>query len=292
MGENLGPKPLVSIVVPVLNGERHIAACIDSILNQSYGNFEVIVADNASTDRTAEIVESFNDARIRILSEVDEQLSLHANWSRAVRAGTGQYLKIVPHDDLIYRPCLEAQVQLLEEHPTAVLTACRRRIIDDNGGVVVRSRGLGNLLPRGGTRLIEAPDLARACTRAGTNLLGEPACALIRRTALPDPLFDPRWSYALDVEFYLRCVKGRSAVLDSRTLCDFRVSPHQLSASLGARQASEMRAFLRQMPKNYPGRVTDGDVRLGAVRSQLIVQARRALYQYLRIRESISAGRR
>jgi glycosyltransferase involved in cell wall biosynthesis len=283
--------PLVSVIVPVLNGERHLAACIASILRQSYRNFELIIADNASSDGTAEIIQRFDDPRIRVLTRPREQLSLHVNWSRAVREGTGEFVKIVCHDDVLFEECLEAQVALFQRFPTAALAACRRRIIDDEDRVVIRSRGLGKLMRRGATRLIAGPTLASACTRSGTNLLGEPASTLIRRSALPEPLFDSRWNYALDIEFYMRCVGERFAALDRRTLCAFRVGPHQLSARLGSRQASEMRAFFKQMLNNFPASVTPADVRIGTIRSQLIVQARRTLYLGMRIRRSRSAWR-
>ena len=288
---NLGAEPLVSIIIPVLNGERHIAACLASVLEQSYERLEVVVVDNASSDRTVEIVASFEDSRVRLVTNAGPQLGLHENWTRALKEGHGEFIKIVPHDDLLHVRCVATQIDLLRRYPTAVLASSRRRIVDDRDSVIVPSRGLGRLVGREGTRLIKGPAVARACVRAGTNLLGEPACVLIRHSALPDPPFDPRWSYALDIEFYLRCLQGRFAALDAQSLCDFRASPNQLSAVLGARQASEMRAFLRQMSRTYPDDVTRLDVVVGATRSQFIVWARRLLYLFMRVREAARARR-
>jgi glycosyltransferase involved in cell wall biosynthesis len=71
-----GAEPLVSVIIPVLNGERHIAACLESVIHQSYENIEIVVANNSSTDHTVEIVRGFEDPRLRIPPSRD--------WSKRV----------------------------------------------------------------------------------------------------------------------------------------------------------------------------------------------------------------
>ena len=273
----LSPNPLVSVVIPVLNGEQHVEACIRSVLNQTYKNIEVIVSVNASRDRTTEIVRSFTDPRLRLLPEVTELLSLRANWARGLAGARGELVKIVYHDDLLLPECLSVQIELLQQYPEAILTSSRRRIID-HGTVLIRARGLGNLAGPSGTREMSASEIARACTRGGTHLLGEPASALVRRVALPDPLFDPRWRYTIDVEFYMRCLEHNDAVVDSRVLRSFRVSHKQWSAAIAESQVKELRSFFAEMVRRYPDSVTRADVRLGAIRAQLLTAGRRALY--------------
>jgi len=138
-------------------------------------------------------------------------------------------------------------------------------------------------LAKAGTKVIDGRSLARACTRAGANLLGEPVNVLIRRSVLPQPLFDPRWLFTIDLEFYLRCLHDREAVVDSRILCCFRVSPQQLSAVLAKGQAKELRALFSELSRRYPEDVSDADVRLGSLRAQLLSQARRMLYWQMRL---------
>ncbi len=287
----MSAEPLVSVVVPVLNGERHLEACLTSVLTQAYENIEVVVADQSSTDRSVEIIRSFADPRVRLLPDVTEQLDLHSNWARGLEAAGGEFVKIVCQDDLLLPGCLSVQVELLRRHPTAVLTCGRRRIIDDQGKVLIGARGIGHLAGGGNTRVVAGPALARACTRAGTNLLGEPICVLIRRSVLPDPLFDPRWHYPIDIEFYMRCVQCRDAVVDSRVLCCFRVSPHQLSAVLAKTQAREMQAFFSEMARRYPDAVSDADLWLGTTRARLLARARRTLYRQMRMRATIASWR-
>lgn len=283
--------PLVSIVIPVLNGERHLAECLESVLAQTYENLEIVVADNASTDSTAEVVRSFADRRIRVLAMPDRQLSLHENWGRALAAATGEFVKLVCHDDLLVPECVEVQLGLLHRYPGAVLAGARRRIIDDQGDVLIRARGLGGLAKPDGIRAIGGAEIAHACTRAGANLLGEPASVLLRRSVLPEPLFDPVWHYTVDVEFYMRSLGRSDAVLDRRVMCSFRVSPHQLSASLASKQAAELKVFFAELARRYPDRVSLLDVRIGTARARLLAEARRVLYQQMRMRSVLARWR-
>ncbi len=284
---SLSPEPLVSVVVPVFNGERHLDACLKSILGQTHQRLEVVVSVQDSTDQSVEIVRSFSDPRLRLLPKPFESLDLHANWARALEASTGEFVKLVCQDDLLLTDCLSVQVELLEQHPTAVLACGRRRMIDDDDKVLIKARGLGHLT-KAGTRVTDGRTIARACTRAGANLLGEPVNVLIRRSVLPHPLFDPRWIFAIDIEFYLRCLQDKEAVVDRRTVCCFRVSPHQLSAALAKGQAKELRGFFRELERRYPTDISDADVRLGVVRAQLLAQARRMLYWQMRTRTLVN----
>jgi glycosyltransferase involved in cell wall biosynthesis len=286
----LRTEPLVSVVIPVLNGERHLAACLESILGQTYQHIEVVIADQSSTDRSIEIVRSFADPRIRLLPTPSESLDLHANWARAFNAATGEFVKMVGHDDLLLPDCLSVQVELLEKHPTAVLACGRRRMIDDDDKVLIKARGLGRMA-RAGTSVTNGRALARACTRAGANLLGEPVNVLFRRSELPRPLFDPHWVYTIDVELYFRCLQDGDAVVDGRVVCSFRVSPNQLSAVLAKGQAKELRRLFSELATRYPEDVSNADVRLGVLRAQLLAEARRILYWQMRTRSAIAHWR-
>ena len=287
----MSTESLVSVVIPVFNGERHLDACLRSVLEQTYPRIEIVISDQASKDRSVEIIRSFTDSRIRLLPKPTEQLDLHGNWTRVVEASTGSLVKLVCQDDLLSPDCLSVQAQLLSEHPTAVLACGRRRIINEEDEVLIKSRGLGHLATSG-TQVVDGRQLARACVRAGANLLGEPVNVLIRRSVLPQPLFDSRWVYAIDIDFYLRCLQGERAVVDDRTLCSFRVSPRQLSAVLARKQAKELRALLSELAVRYPDDVSSADVRLGQVRAQMLAQARRVLYWQMRTRASFADLRR
>jgi glycosyltransferase involved in cell wall biosynthesis len=114
-------EPLISVVTPVYNGERYLGECIESVLAQTYQNWEYIISDNRSTDRSGEIAERYaqRDPRVRVVRN-DEYLEIIPNWNRALRqiSAESKYCKVVHADDLLFPECLAEMVRLAEEHPS------------------------------------------------------------------------------------------------------------------------------------------------------------------------------
>src|SRR5215470_10979843 len=113
--------PLVSIVTPVHNEEEYLAECIESVLAQTYQNWEYTIIDNCSSDRSLQIARHYaaKDHRVRVL-ENPQLLPALANFNRAMRqiAPTSKYCKPVFGDDWIFPECLERMVAVAEEHPS------------------------------------------------------------------------------------------------------------------------------------------------------------------------------
>jgi glycosyltransferase involved in cell wall biosynthesis len=283
---------LVSVVIPVRDGEPYLADCLDSVLAQSYPNLEVVISESGSTDATAEILASYRDERLSVLASPPQALSVHENWSRAMTSAHGEFVKLVCQDDLLLPDCLAAQTRLFAEHPDAVLVCGRRRIIDDRGHTVIAARGLSGLVRHDETALRPAGRVAAACVRAGTNLLGEPAGVLLRRAALPEPLFDRRWTYTLDLALYMGCLAHGPAVVEGTVRSCFRVSPRQLSAVLARRQATELAEYLAVLCRAYPNETSRFDLALGVARATLLARARGLLYSALRFRGGRRGGER
>ncbi len=93
-------KPEVSICVPVFNGEKFLQECLDSILAQDFKNFELVVVDDASSDRSAEIASSLKDPRVRFYRNAS-RLGLVANWNRCLELAQGDYVCIFHQDDVM-----------------------------------------------------------------------------------------------------------------------------------------------------------------------------------------------
>ena len=120
--------PFVSVVTPFYNTEEYLSECIESVLNQTYENFEYILLDNCSTDGSRAIAESYarGDSRIRLLSN-DELLSQVENYNRALRQVDrgSDYVKMSQADDFLYPRCLERMVSLAHRHPgVGLVSAC------------------------------------------------------------------------------------------------------------------------------------------------------------------------
>jgi glycosyltransferase involved in cell wall biosynthesis len=119
--------------MPVYNGENFVAQALHAILNQSYKDFEVVISDNASTDGTRDICQSFaaKDNRIRYMRS-DVNIGVEPNFNRAFELSRGRYFKWMAHDDLITPDFLEKCVRHLERDRATVLCHSLVRIIDEN----------------------------------------------------------------------------------------------------------------------------------------------------------------
>lgn len=127
-------RPKVTLAMPVRNGADYIESAIESLLAQTFEDFELIVTDNASTDRTAEIVRAFaaRDERVQYhLNPTD--LGAAGNYNRGFELARGEYLKWCAHDDLISPNYLKRAVTALDEDPQAVLAYGTTQMIDGDG---------------------------------------------------------------------------------------------------------------------------------------------------------------
>lgn len=129
-------RPQVSIGLPVYNGENFLAAAIESILAQTFQDFELIICDNASTDQTEAICRHYaaQDDRIRYYRN-DRNLGAAPNYNRTFDLATGQYFKWAAHDDLCGPTFLEACVAVLDQDPGVVLCHPGSAVIDEQGQV-------------------------------------------------------------------------------------------------------------------------------------------------------------
>ena len=151
--------PKVSIGIPVWNGERHLAETLDSLLGQTFRDFEIVLSDNASDDRTEEIGRAYAaaDPRIRY-SRNGRNLGAAGNYSRSLALATGQYFRWNGYDDLCAPTYLEKCVAVLDSDPGAVLCHSRTRIIDSDGVPFRWDRVRGMLIDTEGVVSIERPD--------------------------------------------------------------------------------------------------------------------------------------
>jgi glycosyltransferase involved in cell wall biosynthesis len=126
--------PKVSIGLPVYNGEQFIRSAIDSVLKQTFLDYELIVSDNASTDSTQDIVEFYvnRDRRIRYYRN-DRNFGAAYNYNRIVELAQGKYFKWLSHDDEIAPTYLARCVETLDQNHDAVLCYPKTVIIDEEG---------------------------------------------------------------------------------------------------------------------------------------------------------------
>lgn len=117
--ENNNPGSLISICMPAYNAARYVAEAIQSVIRQTYPNWELIIVNDGSTDDTANVVGGFSDPRIKIYHQENRGQCAAAN--RAFQLSSGQYIKFFDADDLLSERCLETQIAVLKggEHAIA-----------------------------------------------------------------------------------------------------------------------------------------------------------------------------
>lgn len=126
--------PLVSIGLPVYNGDDFIRKCLDSLLVQSYSNLEIIICDNASTDTTEDICRAYadRDARIKYYRN-EKNLGAAPNYNKCFEVSTGQYFKWIAHDDWLSENYIEDCVDILETHDEFVMAfGMPQEMLDDD----------------------------------------------------------------------------------------------------------------------------------------------------------------
>jgi glycosyltransferase involved in cell wall biosynthesis len=126
--------PRVSICVPVRNGQKHLRACLDSILSQTFGNFELLICDNASTDATESIAHDYaaRDPRVRYIRH-SAPLTPAQNFNRGFELSCGEYFRWHAADDCIAPDHLQRSVEALDRNPSAVLVYPKAKFINDAG---------------------------------------------------------------------------------------------------------------------------------------------------------------
>jgi hypothetical protein len=124
--------PLISVLLPVYNDAPHVRASIESILTQTLGDFELVVINDGSTDDTPELLNQYQDPRIRLIHN-ERNLGLSPSLNRAIAAARGEYLARQDADDIALPHRLEKQVVFLRSHPDIAMVGSRAIVIDEQG---------------------------------------------------------------------------------------------------------------------------------------------------------------
>src|SRR3989338_2089174 len=112
---NIPYTPLVTVMMPVFNGEKYIKFAIESILSQTYKDFELLIVNDASTDKTVNIIHTYKDSRVRLIHN-SKQLGLSAIRQRGVSEARGSLLAFLDSDDIALSHRLEKQINFLGEN--------------------------------------------------------------------------------------------------------------------------------------------------------------------------------
>ena len=134
--------PLVSVIMPVYNGRRYVKEAVDSVLAQTFTNFEFIIVDDGSNDGTDEILRQYAaaDKRIRIITRTNQGVTRSLNEGLAVATGT--LIARMDADDISMPTRFEKQVRFLDAHSEHVLVGCRCLLVDPDGFPICEKRDI------------------------------------------------------------------------------------------------------------------------------------------------------
>lgn len=229
----------VSICIPTYNNREFIVRTIRSVINQTYKNIEIIICDDHSSDNTVEIARSIRDPRINVI-ENNSNLGLSANWNKSISLASGEYIKLLCGDDILYPQCIEEQVAILDNDSSQniSLVTCLSQVINHFDKVLISRK---SVFRRG----VNSPKkVVSLCLVIGTNIIGEPMVGMFRRSMIKKHAYNGDNPYMIDLDFWFKLLKEGQLYFINHYLTAFRVSGESLSYSLGFRQARLTRFFM------------------------------------------------
>lgn len=212
----MNEKVAVSVCLPVFNGARYLEQAIDSVLNQDFQDFELLISDDGSTDESWSIVERYTNKDPRIIAwKTNEQLGLFGNYNECLSRARGTYVKPFAQDDLLEKSCLARMVQILNEQQDVSLITSARNIIDAQGNHLSLERQF-----EADTKLT-AHETIKANLSTFVNWIGEPCTVMFRKTSGGSG-FDENYRLYGDVEFWFRILHKGNLYYVSDALSAFR----------------------------------------------------------------------
>lgn len=204
------PNPKVSVVIPSYNRAHLIGESIQSVLDQTYQDFELIVVDDGSSDNTEDVVRGFNDSRISYTYQDNKGISAARN--AGIRKARGRYFAFLDSDDFWFRELLDLEVPILEENPNVGLVYAKAQAIDVDGELKGQISGALQKYP--GQTLKSA-------------LYGNFVCiqtAIMRRECFDRVgLFDETLKARVDYDLWIRMAKHYHFAYLNKVLAHFRI---------------------------------------------------------------------
>ena len=206
--------PQVSVVTSIYNGEAYLEECVNSILNQTFQDFEYIILNNGSTDRTPEILKSYSDPRLRIIHQ--ENLGIVRSLNKGITLSSGDLIARLDADDYSLPQRLEKQVAFMEQYPKIVF--CGTRYKELIGG--------GYFSPM--VQLFEKDEDIRKNISC-FNPFSHSTILLRKKTFLESGSYKEKFEYSHDYELWVRMLKIGSASILNEELSVVRLTEQSTS---------------------------------------------------------------
>lgn len=261
--------PLVSVVIAVYNYEQYVGETLVSILDQTLADFECIIVDDASTDKTAEVIRSFRDPRIRYLRN-ERNLGQTASLNRGIGVARGRYVARIDADDIAFPERLKLQADFLDRNSGVGLVGTWLQSVDERKRLIRRSR-----YPL-------MPDIYRLFLQNLFNwpCLTHPTVMVRREVFQRVGMYDEQYFISQDYDLWLRIARFYPVRNIGRILLHYR----EHGASLSRSKKQKTRAEVRQ--------ILDANVRFflpAAIEADRLILVRLFLFEK---QENAAAGKR
>lgn len=212
--------PKVSVCIPTYNYGEFISDAIESVLAQTFTDFELIVVDNCSTDGTRELVEHYVTSDSRVTYYINEiNLGMVGNWNRCLGYARGEYVKILCADDTLTSDCLQKQSDLLDSHENVLLVSSQRSVTD------AALKPVSVLKLSDDHAIVDGRHMIKKCLLEW-NLIGEPTAVLFRKNSAKRG-FDTEYKQVADMEMWFYILESGSFGYIPEPLCCIRQHDEQ-----------------------------------------------------------------
>jgi glycosyltransferase involved in cell wall biosynthesis len=193
-------EPQLSILIPTYNFGRFLGEAVESVLSQDFGDYELTVIDNASTDETREVMQRFNDPRIEYIVNPRNMGPFHT-YAFFHQMARGKYLRFLCADDVLIPGVLQEQVNALNRYKTLGLVTCDMIVTDDR----LENRQLYKFYPG----FENGQAITAYALQIVMNAIGGPSSFMYPRELARGVNYDPAFGYVGDLKFGMDLLKGR-----------------------------------------------------------------------------------
>lgn len=216
--------PEVSICLPLYNGEKYLRRAIESCLEQTFSDFELLIADDCSTDASAKISQEFaaRDKRVKAWTN-EKNLGHYPNYNACLKAATGKYIKLFAQDDVFLPTMLEEMVATFEKNPGVTVVSTSKTWVDGNEQPLPINSEVERKLtqPFAQNTKISGATAIRDTLKEQVNWLGEPVCQMFLSTAI-SAHFDESFNQIGDLDLVYQALKQGDIYFLAAPLCLFR----------------------------------------------------------------------
>ncbi|WP_226000565.1 glycosyltransferase family 2 protein [Paenibacillus sp. BJ-4] len=232
--------PLVSIVIPAYNRPHTLKIALESALEQTYPNTEIIICDDSTTPEVQEMLDPFLDSYPQIQYYKNEKNLFLENWHKCFDLASGEYINYLMDDDVFHREKIEKMIYFFENFENITLVTSYRQTINESGALIPPNYATKRLYEE--TRIMDGKMLGNIVLSRCLNVIGEPTTVLFKRTDLVNPfgIYKGRqYSLLNDLASWLTLLSKGKAVYIPEELSYFRIHPNQNNQTLGPKAFTE-----------------------------------------------------